>query len=492
MHVEPASHDDSRLLARWALEGSEEAFAEIVRNYQRLVLGAALRRTGDAELARDVAQQVFATLAAKARSLTGRPNLAGWLYQATSYIAARAAQAERQRRERQQNFGEPAAGEPHDTQWPLVEEALGALSATDRESLVLHYFQDLAYPEIAATLGIRETAARKRVSRALRSLEGQMRRRGLRGAIAGLLAGAAAQQGATSAQAGLASAALAASGSVSAPAMLSLTTLMSQTSCKIAACAAALTLTPLIFQWQANAGLREEIATQRRAHSEIAGGLEAASLRKKQAALEAEWAAKQAARIATEKRVAELAALKDTLDHEVVISLGTVESMAKKIAQMAAASAELEVTPKPAPGTEAAKILDKRVAEMAGTLTEAMAILRDIPKLERDPAKAGRFYATLMNELIGFDEKTAAVVETAATQWVAGLQQDGLALPQRPKGKATEWDARRDAATSRFLSGITPQLPPPAAGKPGLKELMNLVSEGNDGGYEFITTEATP
>ena len=43
MHGEPSIRDDSTLLARWAREGNEEAFAEIVRHYQRLVLGVALR-----------------------------------------------------------------------------------------------------------------------------------------------------------------------------------------------------------------------------------------------------------------------------------------------------------------------------------------------------------------------------------------------------------------------------------------------------------------
>ena len=78
MHGEPSISDDSALLARWVREGNEDAFAEVVRQYQRLVLGAALRRTGDAELARDVAQQVFATLAAKARTLLSQTNTQAW------------------------------------------------------------------------------------------------------------------------------------------------------------------------------------------------------------------------------------------------------------------------------------------------------------------------------------------------------------------------------------------------------------------------------
>src|SRR6188472_1980672 len=97
--------DDSTLLLRWLHDGSEDAFAQLVHCYERLVLGAALRRTGDLELARDVAQQVFTTLAAKASLLIGRKNLAGWLYCAASHIAARAAQREARRRRKQDALG---------------------------------------------------------------------------------------------------------------------------------------------------------------------------------------------------------------------------------------------------------------------------------------------------------------------------------------------------------------------------------------------------
>ena len=157
--MQPSIRDDSTLLARWALENSEQAFTEIVRNYERLVLGAALRRTGNVELARDVAQQVFATLATKARLLIGRASIAGWLYHAASNIAARTAQSERRRKARQQYVAERETDERPDMHWPLVEEALAAIGATDRESLIMHFFEDLAYPEIAAVLGIQEAAA---------------------------------------------------------------------------------------------------------------------------------------------------------------------------------------------------------------------------------------------------------------------------------------------------------------------------------------------
>jgi len=95
MHGEPSIRDDSALLVLWAIDGREDAFAELVATYERLVLGAALRKTGDAEMARDVAQQVFAMLAARARLLIGRRNIAGWLYRVAGYIGARAVRTER-------------------------------------------------------------------------------------------------------------------------------------------------------------------------------------------------------------------------------------------------------------------------------------------------------------------------------------------------------------------------------------------------------------
>src|SRR5271169_5586876 len=53
-------NDDAALLRSYADEGSEAAFAELVRRHVDLVYGAALRRTGgDPHRAADVAQQAI-------------------------------------------------------------------------------------------------------------------------------------------------------------------------------------------------------------------------------------------------------------------------------------------------------------------------------------------------------------------------------------------------------------------------------------------------
>ena len=68
---------DQELLRRYAEHGAEEAFTAIVHRHLNLVWAAARRTTGNADLARDVAQTVFTDLARKAKSLPRETVLAG-------------------------------------------------------------------------------------------------------------------------------------------------------------------------------------------------------------------------------------------------------------------------------------------------------------------------------------------------------------------------------------------------------------------------------
>jgi len=59
--------DDDALLCRYAQEGDEDAFTELVRRHLNFVYAAALRQVGgDAQFAQDVTQIVFTDLARKA------------------------------------------------------------------------------------------------------------------------------------------------------------------------------------------------------------------------------------------------------------------------------------------------------------------------------------------------------------------------------------------------------------------------------------------
>ena len=88
--------DDFQLLRRYVESGSEEAFAQLVERYLDLVYSAALRQVGgDAQLAQDVVQTVFAALSRKARGFANHTVLGGWLYRHTSFVAKQTLRTER-------------------------------------------------------------------------------------------------------------------------------------------------------------------------------------------------------------------------------------------------------------------------------------------------------------------------------------------------------------------------------------------------------------
>jgi cell division protein FtsL len=62
---------------------------------------------------------------------------------------------------------------------PLLDEALGRLNKTDRDALLLRFFEQQSLAQVGASLGGSEDAARKRVNRALEKLREILVRRGV-------------------------------------------------------------------------------------------------------------------------------------------------------------------------------------------------------------------------------------------------------------------------------------------------------------------------
>jgi predicted enzyme related to lactoylglutathione lyase len=72
---------------------------------------------------------------------------------------------------------------------PHVDGALAELSESDRDAVILRFFQQRSFRDVAQTLGTSEEAAKKRVSRALERLRGLLSRRGIAISAAALTAG---------------------------------------------------------------------------------------------------------------------------------------------------------------------------------------------------------------------------------------------------------------------------------------------------------------
>jgi RNA polymerase sigma factor (sigma-70 family) len=169
---------DCELLRRYAETQSEEAFAELVRRHINLVYSAAMRQVnGDSHLAQDVAQTVFAELARKAAALSRRELLSGWLYTCTHFTAAKAVRKEFRRRthEREAHAMHELCHSPaSDIDWenirPVLDQVMHKLKETDRDVILMRYFENRQLADIGEELGLSEDAARKRVERALEKL----------------------------------------------------------------------------------------------------------------------------------------------------------------------------------------------------------------------------------------------------------------------------------------------------------------------------------
>ncbi len=177
------SPNDAELLAEWSARRSEAAFARLVERYIALVHSAARRQVNDPHLAEEITQAVFILLARKAGSLR-RTVLAGWLCR-TAYFAAREAlRTERRRQHREQLAATMQTPDtPPDAAWqqlaPVLDEAVAQLRESDRNAVVLRYYEQRSLEDTGTALGIGADAAQKRVARALERLRGIFAKRGV-------------------------------------------------------------------------------------------------------------------------------------------------------------------------------------------------------------------------------------------------------------------------------------------------------------------------
>lgn len=170
-----ATNSDPELLEAYERTGCEQAFAELVRRHLNLVYGIALRKTRRSDWAHDITQEVFITLARKARpGLKLRSTLNNWLYQTALYQTAHRFRSEqrywdrnaRYYREEQLRLEQDVS----DLDTGQLDEALQTLHRDERSIVLAHYYEGKTYREIGNDLGKTSEACRKMCSRAVKRL----------------------------------------------------------------------------------------------------------------------------------------------------------------------------------------------------------------------------------------------------------------------------------------------------------------------------------
>ena len=176
---------DMELLRDYDRQGSEDAFAALVQRHIHLVYSVALRHVGIAAQAEEITQAVFIILARKAAGLRPGAILEGWLHETTRLTALSFLRGERRRHFREQEaymqstLQESAEASAWNQLSPLLDEAMSRLGKKDRDAVMLRFFKEKSLREVAAALNVNETAAQRRVHRAVEKLRRFFTKRGV-------------------------------------------------------------------------------------------------------------------------------------------------------------------------------------------------------------------------------------------------------------------------------------------------------------------------
>jgi len=164
---------DADLLARAHVDA--DAFGEIYRRHEALVLGFLARRTRDPELAADLAAETFATALLKAKQFRGEASAAPWLLGIGRNLMLESLRRGRIEERARRRLGvEPIA--VSDASLERVEAladeglllaALETLPEGQREAVRAYVLDETPYDDLAHKLGVGSATVRQRVSRGL-------------------------------------------------------------------------------------------------------------------------------------------------------------------------------------------------------------------------------------------------------------------------------------------------------------------------------------
>ena len=162
-----------------AAGGEEDAWRTIVESYTGRVFGLIRSQCGNADLAEEITQSVFCTMAEKIVGYTESGRFESWLFR----IAMNRLRDEMRRRKRQANpvetealvglagAGDPVEGPGSDSgDLTALQAALDHLSEADRRVVHLRHFTGLSFARIAEILGEPLGTVLARQHRALKKL----------------------------------------------------------------------------------------------------------------------------------------------------------------------------------------------------------------------------------------------------------------------------------------------------------------------------------
>lgn len=165
-------------LVQASLEGSDRAFAELVRRYQDLLYRHAVRMTGRPDDAEDAVQAAFIKAHRNLRYCRNRDRFGAWLFR----IGANACKDQLKSKHRRAVSLDDVSGltaregNPEDERdrgalGRRIELALRRLPDDQREAFLMKHVEGWSYTEMADCLGVSVPALKMRVHRAREELQ---------------------------------------------------------------------------------------------------------------------------------------------------------------------------------------------------------------------------------------------------------------------------------------------------------------------------------
>ena len=180
-------NNDAELIQR-VLEGDDNAFATLVKKYQKQVHALAWRKIGDFHTAEEITQDTFLKAYKKLATLKRPQRFVSWLYviaanRCNSWLRKKRLKTEplEQLEEIDNEQLQQAAYSRYVTeenerttaeaQRDVVKKLLAKLQESERTVITLHYFGEMSCPEIGAFLGVSANTIKSRLRRAQQRLK---------------------------------------------------------------------------------------------------------------------------------------------------------------------------------------------------------------------------------------------------------------------------------------------------------------------------------
>ena len=177
-------NEDVALIQR-ILAGDENAFASLIRKYEKQVHAQALRKVDDFQIAEDIVQEVFVQVYQRLETLEDPKLFPKWLYVIVNRRCIAWLRKNRIQTEpleeidiseiETEAYSRYVAAEHARTtaeaQRDLVKKLLAKLKESDREVITLHYFEEMTSTEIGEFLGVPENTVKSRLQRARQRLK---------------------------------------------------------------------------------------------------------------------------------------------------------------------------------------------------------------------------------------------------------------------------------------------------------------------------------